>query len=152
MRKARTIWLYGIPCSGKTSLAKILKDNMNEHYPTVHLDGDELRQNICKEFGFSLLDRTNNIIRVADICNLLNAQGITTVCSFVTPLRGHRALLSDYIDDIELVYVDCPQKVCMERDVKGHYAKSKSGELKGFTGIDSHFDYPTKVMRVLTNN
>jgi adenylylsulfate kinase len=151
MRKAKTIWLFGLPCSGKTTIAKKLTSNMNEHYPTIHLDGDVVRKTICKEFGFSAIDRTNNLIRVADMCEILNDQGVSTVCSFVTPLKGQRELLKAYIKFIEMIYIDCPLGVCAERDVKGMYAKAKTGEIKNFTGISAPFDFPTRVKRVLSN-
>ena len=38
---------------------------------------------------------------------------------------------------------------CEERDVKGMYAKARSGEIKGFTGIDDPYEAPEKADLVL---
>ena len=40
------------------------------------------------------------------------------------------------------VFVDTPLSVAEERDVKGLYAKARSGQLKNFTGIDSPYEAP----------
>ena len=42
------------------------------------------------------------------------------------------------------VFVDTPLSVAEERDVKGLYAKARSGKLKNFTGIDSPYEVPSK--------
>ena len=38
---------------------------------------------------------------------------------------------------------------CEERDVKGMYAKARSGEIKGFTGIDDPYEAPENADLVL---
>ena len=38
---------------------------------------------------------------------------------------------------------------CEERDVKGMYAKARSGEIKGFTGIDDPYEAPDNADLVL---
>jgi sulfate adenylyltransferase len=40
------------------------------------------------------------------------------------------------------VFVDTPLDVCEERDIKGLYAKARSGEIKGFTGVDDPYEAP----------
>jgi adenylylsulfate kinase-like enzyme len=40
--------------------------------------------------------------------------------------------------------VDTPLEVCEQRDVKGLYAKARSGELKDFTGISAPFEAPAE--------
>ena len=41
------------------------------------------------------------------------------------------------------VHVATPVEVCSERDVKGLYAKQRSGELSGLTGVDAPYEPPT---------
>ena len=41
------------------------------------------------------------------------------------------------------MFVNAPLTVCEGRDVKGLYAKARSGEIKGFTGIDDPYEPPT---------
>jgi bifunctional enzyme CysN/CysC len=40
------------------------------------------------------------------------------------------------------IFIDTPFSVAEERDVKGLYAKARSGQLKNFTGIDSPYEDP----------
>ena len=42
------------------------------------------------------------------------------------------------------VHVATPLAVCEARDVKGLYKKARAGMIKGFTGIDSVYEAPTK--------
>jgi bifunctional enzyme CysN/CysC len=48
------------------------------------------------------------------------------------------------------VFVDTPLEVCMQRDVKGLYAKAKAGQIKNFTGIDSPYERPEQPELTLT--
>ena len=49
------------------------------------------------------------------------------------------------------VFVDTPLEVAEARDVKGLYAKARSGQLKNFTGIDSPYEAPENAeMRIDT--
>ncbi|MEL6926282.1 MAG: adenylyl-sulfate kinase [Bacteroidota bacterium] len=45
-------------------------------------------------------------------------------------------------DDFVEIYINAPLEVCERRDVKGLYKKARSGEIKGFTGIDSPYEAP----------
>jgi adenylylsulfate kinase len=40
------------------------------------------------------------------------------------------------------IHVATPVEVCSERDVKGLYAKQRSGELSGLTGVDAPYEPP----------
>jgi adenylylsulfate kinase-like enzyme len=40
------------------------------------------------------------------------------------------------------VYVNTPREECARRDPKGLYARAKSGELKGMTGVDDPYERP----------
>jgi adenylylsulfate kinase len=40
------------------------------------------------------------------------------------------------------IFVNAPLAVCEERDPKGLYEKARSGQLKGFTGIDAPYEPP----------
>ena len=40
------------------------------------------------------------------------------------------------------VYVRCPLKICMKRDVKGMYRKALEGKITHFTGVDDPYEEP----------
>lgn len=132
-----TIWLFGLPCSGKTTLAEgLIGPN------TVHLDGDYLRNTLNSDLGFSKEDRTENLRRAAGVAQALNDQGFDVVASFITPYRSQRELIAEKIEDVSFIYVNTPVEVCEERDVKGMYEQARKGEIEGFTGIDAPFEDP----------
>jgi adenylylsulfate kinase len=137
MMSGETMWLFGLPCSGKTTLAEgLIGPN------TIHLDGDYLRNSLNSDLGFSKEDRTENLRRAAGVAQALNEQGLDVVASFITPYRSQRELIAEKIEDVSFIYVNAPVEVCEERDTKGMYEKARKGEIKGFTGIDAPFEEP----------
>lgn len=138
------LWLYGLPCSGKTTLAHAAADRLRQEGKTVvQLDGDELRRGLCSDLGFSRADREENLRRVAQVARLLGQQGVTVVASLVTPTVRDREIVRGIAGDaLVSIFVDCPVEECARRDVKGHYARAARGDLKGFTGVDDLFERP----------
>ncbi|WP_282942359.1 adenylyl-sulfate kinase [Paenibacillus sp. RC67] len=139
----KTIWLTGLPSSGKTTTALALTTALKEKGVGVEcLDGDELRREVGRELGFSKEDRMENIRRAVYISRLLNRNGVTTVISMIAPyveMREYaRSALEQYIE----VFVDCPLEECICRDVKGLYAKANRGEIASFTGISDVYEPP----------
>jgi adenylylsulfate kinase len=128
------IWLTGLPCSGKTTIAEQLVKISNGEL----LDGDNLRgSDFSKGIGFSPEERERHLLRVGFLARMLSKY-TTVVCSFVSPSEEVRKKIgADY-----MVYVKCPLDVCEARDVKGMYAKARAGEIKDFTGIDAPYEPP----------
>lgn len=136
----RTIWLIGLPCAGKTTIADTLKA---EHMPNaVRLDGDIVRQGLCAGLGFTEQGRTENIYRCANVAQLLNAQGLDVIASFITPMDHHRTIIITTITNVHIIHISTPATICEQRDVKGMWAKARAGKLAGFTGHDSCFEIP----------
>jgi adenylylsulfate kinase len=147
--KTRCIWLTGLPCSGKTTLAKELEG----HYSSsIVLDGDEIRNTpLANKAGFSAEDRKNHILRMGHLAKMFTSTGVTAICSFVSPSEETRQAVRAMFDEGDFieVHVDAPLSLCIERDVKGMYAKALSGEIANFTGIGSSYDAPTRAELVL---
>ena len=58
MNKDLVIWLTGLPCSVKTTLAESLAEQLRSaRLPVEVLDGDEIRRTISADLGFSAKDR-----------------------------------------------------------------------------------------------
>ena len=138
-----TIWLTGMPCSGKTTIAQSLQMELTErNVNAICLDGDDLRSKLNEDLGFSPEDRKENLRRASHISQLFNDKGIVVISSFVSPTNDLRDKIHSIITNIKLVYVKCSAEECANRDVKGMWARAKSGEIKGFTGYDAPFDDP----------
>ena len=138
-----TLWLTGLPCSGKTTLAKRLKEELdNRGYKTVCLDGDDVRGRLNADLGFSEKDRNENLRRIAHIAELFNKNGNFVIANFVSPSNKFRNMVKDIVTNLKLVYVNCSVGECEKRDVKGMYKKARKGEIKEFTGVSAPFEAP----------
>jgi bifunctional enzyme CysN/CysC len=71
----------------------------------------------------------------------------------VSPYRAARQLARSIHEAADLAFVECfvatPIEVCEERDPKGLYAKARSGEITGMTGIDDPYEAPENPELVL---
>jgi len=143
MNKGCIVWLTGLPCSGKTSISDALAEQLtNDYIDCVQLDGDTFRSQFCKDLGFSKEDREENLRRVIAIAKKYEEQGIIAICSFVSPLISMRENIRNQCKIFVEVFVNCDLEICIERDVKGMYAKAFKGEIKEFTGLTSPYENP----------
>ena len=143
----KSIWLTGLPGSGKTTLGKLLVQELqNKNISAILLDGDEIRAGINKDLGFSHSDREENIRRVAEISKIILKSGMSTVNAFITPTEELRKLVKSIIpsDLVIEVFLDAPLHICEKRDPKGMYRKAREGRIKNFTGVGSVFEPPLK--------
>jgi len=144
-QKAFVVWLTGLSCSGKSTIARYLEVKLfNTGIRTLILDGDNTRMSINRDLDFSPQGRAENIRRVAEMTKLLNDAGIVVITAFISPYRKDRKVAKEIIGEncfIE-VFVDAPIEVCIQRDTKGLYQKAMKGELKDFTGVSSPYEEP----------
>lgn len=141
----RVLWFTGLSGAGKSTLAQAFQERMVERGQSVFmLDGDVVRSGLCKDLGFSMSDRLENIRRSAEVAKLAADAGYTVLAAFISPLAEQRKLARAIIGEHRFVevFVDCPLSVCEERDVKGLYAKARRGDIAQFTGIGSGYEPP----------
>ncbi len=134
------IWMTGLPCSGKTTIARKLQ----EFVPNLAiLDGDELREWLSPK-DFSKEGRDEHNRKVAHLANLLLKHNVPVSVSLISPYEENRSLAREIIgnDNFIETFVKCALDVCEKRDVKGMYKKARNNEIKGFTGIDDPYDVP----------
>ncbi len=139
------VWLTGLPCAGKSTIAEILSVLLLEHGRQVTLlDGDVVRTHLSKGLGFSREDRDTNILRIGYVAAEIVRHHGAVICAAVSPYRATRNQARSLVghDRFILAYVDTPPDVCRQRDVKGMYAKAQRGEIKGFTGVDDPYEVP----------
>ena len=138
------LWFTGLSGSGKTTITNVLvKELLGRGSKLEVLDGDVVRENLSKGLGFSKEDRDTNIRRIAFVANLLSRNGVPVITAAISPYREIRDEARQMMDDrfVE-VFVKASVETCEERDVKGLYAKARSGEIKEFTGVSDPYEEP----------
>lgn len=137
-------WFTGRPGSGKSSLVNMIEPILKKQYKIQILDGDELRQWLSPEAGFSKEGRERHITRVIRISDMLSKHGIIVLVSLVSPYRQIRDEARKFIGDaFREIFIKCSLETCVKRDPKGHYAQAVKGEIKNMTGIQDVYEEPT---------
>jgi adenylylsulfate kinase len=149
-----TLWFTGLPSAGKTTLATALADRLRETGRAVEiLDGDAVRPVLSPELGYSRADRDANVARIGWVAALLARNGVLSLASVVSPFAAardgvrsqHAASDTAFLE----IHVATSVEICAERDVKGLYARQRSGKLDGLTGIDGEYEAPRSPELVL---
>lgn len=149
-----TIWLTGLPSSGKSTIAFTAEHLLTERgYFAYVLDGDNVRHGLNSNLGFSVEDRAENVRRIGEVAILFADAGIITFTSFISPYRADRDKVRELHKMAGLpfveIFIDTSIEVCEQRDPKGLYKKARVGEIKGFTGVDDLYEPPLNPELVL---
>ncbi len=151
-QKPMLLWFTGLSGSGKSTVAKLVEQALHRAgRHTYSLDGDNLRHGLNRDLGFTDQDRVENIRRVGEVAKLMVDAGLIVLASFISPFRAERQMVREMLGEREFleVFVDTPIEICMQRDVKGLYAKAKRGEIANFTGVTSPYEPPEAADLVL---
>ncbi len=139
-----TIWLTGLSGSGKSTLAQALAKHLEDYsLPYELLDGDIIRQGVCRDLGFSKEDRDENIRRIGCIAELLNRHNVIAIVAAISPYEKAREEVRKGIPKFLEVHVDCPLDTLVRRDVKGLYRRALAGQIEHFSGISDPYETPT---------
>ncbi len=138
------LWMSGLSGAGKSTLAMALQRELFGRDIHVYtLDGDNVRNGLNRDLGFSEEERDENIRRVAEVAKLFADAGMIVISAFIAPTNAARAQAREIIGDkFHEVHVSANMTVCESRDVKGLYAKARRGEIEDFTGISSPWEPP----------
>jgi bifunctional enzyme CysN/CysC len=149
-----TLWFTGLPGAGKSTVAAAVEERLLQAgQPAFLLDGDNLRHGLNGDLGFDEAARTENVRRTAHVAGLLAESGTVALVSLVSPYAADRqaAAALHAADDLGFleIFVDAPLELCEERDPKGLYARARSGELAGLTGVGAPYEAPSEPDLVL---
>ncbi len=149
---AALLWFTGLSGSGKSTLAHGLEKRLHDlGIHTYVLDGDNVRHGLCRDLGFSLPDRQENIRRIGEVGKLFVDAGCVVLSAFISPLAADRDRVRALFSPGQFleIYCSAPLSVCEQRDVKGLYQQARAGTLANFTGISSPYEAPTQADMVV---
>jgi len=146
-QKPAVVWLTGLSGAGKSTIANAVEALLTaEGRHTILIDGDNLRHGLSRDLGFTDADRVENIRRATETARLMTDAGLIVLVSLISPFRADRQMARERMVEGEFFegFIDTPLAVVEARDVKGLYAKARSGALTNFTGIDSPYEAPVQ--------
>jgi adenylylsulfate kinase len=143
--KSAILWFTGLSGSGKSTLSNAVESYLHKQgAKTFVLDGDNIRQGLCNDLGFSDESRKENIRRIGEVSKLMMNAGVICMTAFISPFRKDRRIVRDIVNDGDFIEILCNAnlEVCEKRDPKGLYKKARAGEITEFTGVSSPYEVP----------
>jgi bifunctional enzyme CysN/CysC len=147
--RGATVWLTGLPASGKSTIAEELERALvGIGRPAYLLDGENVRHGLSGDLGFSPADRAEHARRVASVARMFADAGMVTIVALVSPAAADREFARELHEEAGLdfieAWVDTPLEECERRDPHGLYARARAGQLAGFTGVDAPYEEPER--------
>jgi bifunctional enzyme CysN/CysC len=142
--RASVLWMTGLSGAGKSTIAMALERRLfGAGHNAFVLDGDNVRSGLNSDLGFAPADRSENLRRVAEVAELLAEAGTIAIVAFISPMEADREHARRTCGaDFAEVYIATDVATCEARDVKGLYARARSGELREFTGVSAPYEAP----------
>jgi bifunctional enzyme CysN/CysC len=147
--RGATVWLTGLPASGKSTIAEELeRELVGIGRPAYLLDGENVRHGLSGDLGFSPADRSEHARRVASVARMFADSGMVVIVALVSPAAADREFARELHEEAGLefveAWVDTPLEECERRDPHGLYARARAGRLPGFTGVDAPYEPPER--------
>ncbi|CAN5386960.1 sulfate adenylyltransferase subunit CysN [soil metagenome] len=123
-QKGVSILLTGLTGSGKVSIAYALEKRLfDAGRAVVVLSGQNMRQGLCRDLGFSADERSENLRRSAEVAKILNDAGLIAICAFLAPHEAVRNKAREVIGPHRFleIHLSAPIEVCRQRDQSGAY-------------------------------
>jgi len=151
--KSFCIWLTGLPASGKSTIASLLKQALQKMGITVQvLDSDELRKVLTPKPTYSLEERDWFYSVLVYIAKLLVDNGVNVIIAATGNKRRYRDEARYQIKNFIEVYLKCDIETCMKRDKKGIYEAAKKGLASTVPGLQDPYEEPDNAELMLETN
>lgn len=143
------IQFCGLSGSGKTTLALKAQEHFSNKKINIEIiDGDEYRNFLCSDLGFTKADRETNIRRLSFVAGKLSKYDIIPIICAINPYEKIRREIVAAYQNVKTVYLKCSVQELIRRDTKGLYAKALLPEghperLSNLSGVNDPFESPT---------
>lgn len=145
VKEGLTLWLTGLSGAGKSTITEALVEKLkkeNAELALEVLDGDEVREHLCRDLGFTKEDRFKNIERISFLAGKISKHGVLVLVPVIAPYKEARVMARSLSKNFAEVFVKADIETVKNRDVKGLYKKAIAGEIKNFTGISDPYEEP----------
>jgi adenylyl-sulfate kinase len=149
-----TLWLTGLPRAGKSTVAGLIAGRLRSMgvERIEVLDGDEVREGLCRDLGFSRSDREENIHRITYVSKVLTRNGVVVLVAAISPYRESRERAREEIGSFVEIWCRASVEACAARDYKGLYEKAMRGEIDNLTGVNDPYEEPEDADLVLATD
>jgi adenylylsulfate kinase len=138
-----SVWLTGLPSSGKTALANVLSLFLSKRGIAVQiLDSDDLRRRLTFYPTYSREERDRFYDIVVFLAELLTENAVNVLIAATAPRRAYREKARSRIKRFAEVYVDCPEEICRKRDPKELWRQAEKGEITLLPGAGVSYEPP----------
>lgn len=140
-----TVLMVGLTGCGKSRIAYALERRLWDAGQAVTvLYGQNMRQGLNRDLGFTADDRSENLRRSAEVAKLMNDAGIITIAAFVAPHEAVREKAKSLIgrDRVLEVFCTAPMEVLRSRDQSGAYKLADEGKIAQMPGVSAVFEVP----------
>lgn len=140
---AFAVWITGLPASGKSTIVACLKPKLEVlGFKVELLESDAVRRVLTPSPTYSQEERDMFYRVLAFMGHRLVAHGVTVIFDATASKRAYRDFARSLIPWFLEVAVECPLRVCMERDRKGTYEKGQTGRSTTVPGLQAPYEAP----------
>ena len=142
------VQMTGMSGAGKSTMTFKAQSRLKEMgYNVEVIDGDEYREGLCKDLGFSKEDRNTNIRRLSFVGKVLSRNNVICIMSAINPYDDIRKEVKLNNKLAKTVYIKCDIDTLIDRDPKGLYRRAllpsnDPEHIPNFTGISDPFEEP----------
>ena len=138
------IWIIGLSGSGKTYLAKKIFTKIKGK--KILVDGDTVRKFITYNLKYSKKDREKNSQLISDLCEFLENQGFTVICSILSIFIKHQKLNRKKFKNYFQIFLKSNISALKKRNNKNIYSE------ENVVGKKINFPKPYKSDLIVENN
>lgn len=143
--EAFAVWITGLPASGKSTIAAVLKTLLDQvGIGAIVLESDELRRTLTPDPHYDEAERDAFYRRMIAMGEVLVGKGVPVIFDATANRRKWREEARCAIPRFLEVYVDTPLEVCAARDPKGIYRMAREGAAQFVPGVQMAYEVPLR--------
>ena len=142
-RAGAVVWVTGLPSSGKSTLARRIRDRLRAAgRAALLLDGDVVRAALDPAPGYDEAGRAAFYATLGNLALAVAAEGLVAIVAATGHRRAFRDRVRSRAPRFVEVHVDVPPEACAARDPKGLWARARAGGAPALPGAGVAYEPP----------